>query len=138
MNFNNNITYRIDDTFKDDSICDKDDDNDGENLNITLLMSEFEEINNIQSLNSYYIENEDLMDFEEDYNNYNVKQLIVICKYYNLLCKNIKKKELITLIMTFEKDLNNIEIVYKRKQYWEYIDALKNDNFFNKYIIFNI
>ena len=71
--------------------------------------------------------------------NYNVKQLMQICDYYGLLreVKNnkLKKQEMIVLIVDFEEDIENVLVVYKRKQLWYFINELKNDKFMKKYIL---
>ena len=62
-----------------------------------------------------------------------------ICDYYGLLreVKNnkLKKQEMIVLIVDFEEDIENVLVVYKRKQLWYFINELKNDKFMKKYIL---
>ena len=71
--------------------------------------------------------------------NYNVKQLLIICEYYNLLkdvrTNKMKKQEIIEQIIFFENNPENIEIVNKRKELWCYIDELKNDKMMKRFII---
>lgn len=69
--------------------------------------------------------------------NYNVKQLLMICDYYGL--KQLKKANKIVIIhevIKFENDINNNEIVSKRKKIWFYMEELKKDKFLKKYILF--
>ena len=69
--------------------------------------------------------------------NYNVKQLLIICDYYGF--KNLKKKNklnIIDIIVNFEQETQNKELVNKRKQLWFYIEELKRDKFMKKYILF--
>lgn len=72
--------------------------------------------------------------------NYKIKDLHLICEYYNIL-KEVKqnkcnKEQIIDIIIAFESDINNYEIVYKRMNMWFYINELKNDKFMKKYILF--
>ena len=102
-----NITYFFSET---------DNDNDDEaNLNLTLLLSEFDELNNQSFIQDQYQELSELNNYELNFTN---KQLLIICEYYNLLTKELrkmKKKDLIIQIMMFENYINNIDIVIKRK-----------------------
>lgn len=70
--------------------------------------------------------------------NYTVKQLLMICDYYGLL-KGLKgrsknKNELIELLVEFENNLTNSDIIYQRKKLWFYLEELKKDAFMKKYI----
>ena len=72
--------------------------------------------------------------------NYKLKDLYLICEYYNLL-KEVKqnkynKDEIINLIVNFENNINNTEIVFKRMNMWFYINELKNDKFMKKFVLF--
>lgn len=71
--------------------------------------------------------------------NYNIKQLMLICDYYGLSkeVKNnrLKKQDIIALLLDFEENIENVLIVYKRKQLWYFISELKNDKFMKKYIL---
>ena len=113
------------------------DDEDQENLDLTLLLSEFNELNN-QLLNEYQDQDQELSELNNYELNFTNKQLLVICEYYNLLTKELrkmKKKDLIIQIMMFENDINNIDIVFKRKNLWDNINELKNDKILNRYIV---
>jgi hypothetical protein len=76
-------------------------------------------------------------------NNYNVnftiKQLLVICDYYGLskmLKANKNNKEyIVNVLVLFEKDCANQDIVFKRRNMWYFMAELKNDKFMKKYII---
>lgn len=122
-----NITYFFSET---------DNDNDDEaNLNLTLLLSEFDELNNQSFIQDQYQELSELNNYELNFTN---KQLLIICEYYNLLTKELrkmKKKDLIIQIMMFENDINNIDIVIKRKNMWNNINELKNDKIMSRYIV---
>jgi len=71
--------------------------------------------------------------------NYNVKQLLLICEYYDILkdvrANKAKKQDIIEQILLFEKNLENIEITMKRKELWYYINELKNDKMMKKFVI---
>jgi hypothetical protein len=73
--------------------------------------------------------------------NYNIKQLLIICEYYNLLkdirANKSKKQDIIEQIIFFENNPENIEIVNKRKQFWCYMDELKNDRIMKRFVIWS-
>lgn len=119
---------------------------------------EFKEINNTIdfSYNDTYKDNtselfdisHDLMKEDIDYKiksnmeiyaNYNRQQLIQICDFYNLTrtfgLRNKKKEALINIIILFEMDDDNQEIVNKRLTYWFFINELKKDPVMRQYII---
>ena len=71
--------------------------------------------------------------------NYTVKELHIICDYYNKLkyvkaCK-FKKQALIEYIILFENDVKNEEIVKERMYVWDLMDDIKNNPFMKKFII---
>ena len=85
-----------------------------------------------------YFDNDNLIAQHIDYyENYNIKMLKHIATYYNIFKRKLKKNELIDEIIKFENDPNNSIKVYNRKRYWHYINELKNDPYFSKYIMFN-
>ena len=69
---------------------------------------------------------------------YNVKSLSQIMDYYELSKKNMRKDEMIQLIILFEIDPNNAIIVNRRRRMWRHINELKRDKYFNKFILFNM
>ena len=75
-----------------------------------------------------------------DYNiNYIVKDLLLICDYYGI-AKQLKitkanKEQIIESIVIFENDINNSQIVFKRRKLWFYMNELKKDKFMKKYIL---
>jgi hypothetical protein len=76
---------------------------------------------------------------ENDYlNNYTVKSLGQIMDYYELNKKNLKKDEIIQMLVIFESDPQNEPLVEKRLRLWENIKELKKDKYFSKYIIFDV
>jgi hypothetical protein len=71
--------------------------------------------------------------------NYTVKQMLLICNYYNL-SKNhklnkLKKEDLANLLISFESDKDNSEIVNMRLTCWFFMNELKKDKFMKKYIV---
>ena len=76
---------------------------------------------------------------ENDYlNNYTVKSLGQIMDYYELNKKNLKKDEIIQMLVIFESEHQNEPFVEKRLRLWENIKELKKDKYFSKYIIFDV
>lgn len=110
------------------------------------LIEETEDINNILNDDTYFDDFTDESNFfNEDtitamqvdyFENYNLKMLHHIANYYSISKKKFKKEKLIQLIVEFENDINNTKIVHKRKKMWNYINKLKNDPYFSKFILF--
>lgn len=71
--------------------------------------------------------------------NYTVKELLLICEYYGFAkeLKNNKynKEQIIEFLVTFESDISNSDIVFKRQNMWFYINELKNDKFMKKFVL---
>jgi hypothetical protein len=71
--------------------------------------------------------------------NYTVKELLMICEYYGFAkdLKNNKfnKDQIIEYLVTFESDITNSDIVFRRQNMWFYINELKNDKFMKKYVL---
>lgn len=75
---------------------------------------------------------------EMSYNeNFNKEQLEKIASYYNISYRKLNKCDLITEIVIFERDMDNSEIVKRRRKYWKYLKELKDDKFFSKYILWD-
>lgn len=96
--------------------------------NFEKIKAETLEINSccesIESINSYC-----------NYEEYTLKELVVICEYYNIKINKIKKNNIIELIEDFENKSENRSIVKKRKTNWNYLNVLKNDKILKKYIL---
>lgn len=112
------------------------------NVDISNFLLEFEKMAQTkQKKNSNYVMNEAELYVEiSNYDmNYTSKQLALICEYYGLnkdvKLNKLKKHDLIEKIMIFENKANNIVEVYKRKQLWSYLEELKADKFFKKFVI---
>ena len=133
-NNNENITYE----FKDD--------NSNENLcEIEKLLSDFELINYVSTNtidNRICIEDDDMYTEMVNYDmNYTVKQLLLICDYYGLMkdvrTNKMKKQDVIEQILLFENNMENYEVVVRRKELWYYMNELKNDKMMKKFVIWN-
>jgi len=68
--------------------------------------------------------------------NFTVKQLSMICDYYEIRSRNKNKNELIEAIVSFENEPKNTHTVLKRKKLWFYLEELKKDSFTKKYLLF--
>lgn len=120
-NNSENITFFLDEDYGD------------EFLDLNALEKELNEIDMTS------IQNDDVFIEIKNYElNFNVKQLMLICEYYNLKdikVNKLKKQDIIEQIVLFETDPENIEIVTKRKELWYYIDELKNDKMMKRFVI---
>tara|TARA_B100001769_G_scaffold275316_1_gene277190 strand:+ start:34381 stop:34701 length:321 start_codon:yes stop_codon:yes gene_type:complete len=72
------------------------------------------------------------------YKNYSKNQLNYILQYYKISQGRMSKDEIIQTIILYESDENNINIVNHRKYLWNMYIQIKNDEFFNKYLVINI
>jgi hypothetical protein len=73
--------------------------------------------------------------------NFNVKQLMKICDYYGL-AKSLKtnkcnKEEIINILVDFENNPINSEIIERRKMMWYYVNQLREDKFMKKFVIWD-
>ena len=109
---NENITFFLEEEYKKENTT----------LDILTLQSEL---------------NDDI--FQELYNyelNYTIKQLSIICDFYKIKLNNkIKKQDIISYIIAFEKNIENIECVIRRKELWNYLNELKNDKTMKRFVI---
>ena len=99
------------------------------NFNIDEILSGIE--------NDVDLESESDLDFPKMINyteNYTVKELLLICEYYDLKVKKCTKDIIVQFIVDFESKSVNREIVCKRKNMWFYMNELKNDKCMKKYI----
>jgi len=110
---------------------------DDENINDCLDLNALE--SQLNELNMSNIQDDDIFIEMKNYElNFNVKQLMLICEYYNMKdirTNKLKKQDVIEQIILFETDPENIEIVTKRKELWYYIDELKNDKMMKRFVI---
>jgi hypothetical protein len=101
------------------------------NIALQQLLQEFDQVVYEDDETSIV---EQMKFYDENYTN---KQLLLICEYYgiNKQARTMKKQDIITLILLFERETENIEIVMKRKIFWSYIEELKGDKIMKRYII---
>ena len=119
------------------------DNNEGNNDDSTNNITLTDILNEINADECPYSQNiDDLFHEVVNYNiNYTVKQLLIICEYYNIL-KEVKmtkcnKEEIINTVVLFESNPSNYNIVCRRKQLWFYINEIKSDKFMKKFILWN-
>ncbi len=137
-NTKENITYEFnDETFSNENLCE-----------IEKLLSDFEQISSINEYvdsatnNRICIEDDDMYTEMVNYDmNFTVKQLLLICDYYGLMkdvrTNKMKKQDVIEQILLFENNMENYEMVIRRKELWYYINELKNDKMMKKFVIWN-
>tara|TARA_B100002019_G_C20916667_1_gene425505 strand:+ start:246 stop:620 length:375 start_codon:yes stop_codon:yes gene_type:complete len=74
--------------------------------------------------------------------NTTVPSLNKIMDYYKIPTrenrKELRKSEKVKRIVDFETCEDNQDIVKRRKLYWDYISELKQDEYFKKYIAFDL
>jgi hypothetical protein len=112
-----------------------------EEENNTEVKTNFE-INNFLNENENENDNEDNSNFHHvlDYHeNFTIKELLLICNYYGI-SKQLKinkcnKDIIVQVLVDFETNYENIDIVSKRKNLWFYMNELKNDKFMKKYLL---
>ena len=102
-----------------------------ESINLEDFMNEIE---NSELNDDFFITK--MINYRE---NFTVKDLLLICEYYGF-AKDIKnnkcnKEQIIEILVSFESDLNNSDIVFKRQNMWFYMSELKNDKFMKKYLL---
>ena len=120
--------------------------------NISILLNEEENNEEVKSnfeINNFLNENENENDNEDNNNNFHhvlhyhenftMKELLLICNYYGI-SKQLKinkcnKDLIVQVLVDFETNYENIDIVSKRKNLWFYMNELKNDKFMKKYLL---
>ena len=106
------------------------------NSNITIN-DLIEDINNIEDINDCF----NLNDFyaqEINYDtNFTKKELEKILDYYEISKRRKKKEQMIGEIILYEKNDENIYMVFQRKKLWGYIKELKEDTYLRQFIIFD-
>lgn len=88
---------------------------------------------NIYTNNDNNINIEEMIIF---YNNFNVKYLSQILQYYGIYKPKMIKNEMIQILVLFETQDENKDIILTRIRLWKNIEELKSDSFFGKYIMF--
>ena len=112
---------------------------DDEQIDDFLDLNELE--NQLNEINMSNIQDDDIFIEMKNYElNFNVKQLMLICEYYemkDIRANKLKKQDIIEQIILFETNPENIEVVTKRKELWYYIDELKNDKMMKRFVIWS-
>jgi hypothetical protein len=134
MENSENITYEFKDENLNENLCE-----------IEKLLSDFEQISYIDTMdnsNRICIEDDEMYTEMVNYDmNYTVKQLLLICDYYALMkdvrTNKMKKQDVIEQILLFENNIENYEVVTRRKELWYYISELKTDKMMKKFVIWN-
>jgi hypothetical protein len=125
----NNTKNNIDFTILED---DDSSDNNANNFDINDIMKELE---NREILNHDFLIPQ-MVNYNE---NYTVKDLMLVCEYYGIAkdikSQKYKKEMIINILVCFEANPDNSDIVFRRQNMWFYINELKNDKFMKKYIL---
>jgi len=70
--------------------------------------------------------------------NFTIKDLLLICDYYDIT-KELKKKYtkdvIVHFLVDFESNPENNMVVIQRKNMWFYMEQLKNDKFMKKFVL---
>lgn len=126
-NKNDNISFSIIDSTNNDDIKEKNNVED-----YTKILNE---------LNDEWLLNEDIQ-LPNLYNyhvNFTIKELLIICDYYGIVkeykLNKCNKTQIIDILINYESNITNSDIVSRRKNMWFYINELKNDKFMKKYVI---
>ncbi len=135
MNKNtNNIIF-----IKNEIDLDLDDSENNKSLDINID-NELEDILKDTKINNFSNEmwiNDNIYYTEE----YTIKELLKICKYYgidkNLKSIKCKKKDIISAIIFFENLPENFELVFQRNKMWNYMNEIKLDAKMKQYILWN-
>lgn len=86
----------------------------------------------------YILDNDSYIMQELDYQeNFTVKMLGYILDYYKINKRKMKKIDMIDAIIMFENNEENAQLVEQRKLLWFYVNELREDTFFQKYILFD-
>jgi hypothetical protein len=79
---------------------------------------------------------DDYIASEVDYQtNYLKKDLERIADYYEISKRKKRKDQLVEDIVIFEKNPANIEVVFRRKKLWSYVQEIKDDKYLSKFLI---
>uniref|UniRef100_A0A6C0KS77 Uncharacterized protein n=1 Tax=viral metagenome TaxID=1070528 RepID=A0A6C0KS77_9ZZZZ len=95
---------------------------------------------NLKSELRYFI-NKNFYNNDELYysHEYNIKDLLKICQYYeidkNIRSSKCKKQDIISTLVYFESLPENYEVVQERNLAWAYMEELYNNTKMKKYLI---
>jgi hypothetical protein len=118
------IYFSFDDNPNDDAVC----------CNSDIINELMDEVSNVQvdvDLSFPY-----MINYSE---NSTVKELLLICDYYGfakeLKANKCNKEQIIQILVEFEMNPLNSDVVYKRRTAWFYANELKNDKFMKKFVL---
>ena len=74
---------------------------------------------------------------EIEFNTYTVKTIHHFCDYYKIPRKKKRKNELIKVLIEFEMNPENDDVVSARRFLWDALLTLKGDSFFKKFILYD-
>jgi len=118
-----NLTFSIHET------CNKE--NDGAEVTYEDLVKEVNVMEMVAEVSM-----DDFVALEVDYEtNYIKKELDHIANYYEISRRKKRKRQLVRDIVIFEKNPANIELVYRRKKLWSYIEEIRSDKYLSKFLI---
>lgn len=81
---------------------------------------------------------DDITARELDYDTNNTKKaLIKIAEYYEIPIRKKTKADIISEIVIFENEIENVAIVERRRELWFYINEISEDKYLSKYLIFD-
>ena len=134
-----NVAFFIDENKEPDNnnILNCDENNIDEQIASILSEEEYNRfINNRNNDDTY-----DNTEFDVDqlmlfYNEHNVKSLTQLLQYYGIYKPKMIKNEMIQILVLFETQDENKDIILTRIRLWKNIEELKSDSFFGKYIMF--
>ena len=116
--------------------------NPNESVNIEELMAEIDERHDVVKDKKRVtgMPSDTSFALELEYStNYTVKSLGQIFEYYEISKRKLRKDEMVQMLIMFEEEPVNTEIVEKRKRMWSYVEELKEDKYFSKvYNFFNL
>ena len=118
------IYFSFDDNPNDDDVC----------CNGDIINELMDEVSNVQ------VDTDLLFPYMISYSeNSTVKELLLICDYYGfakeLKANKCNKGQIIQILVDFEINPLNSDIVYKRRTVWFYANELKNDKFMKKFVL---
>jgi hypothetical protein len=99
-------------------------------------------INSIDSDNLLYLKKKQFYGNDElFYKDFTLKNLMKICKYYSISkfinSSKCKKQHVIDIIIFFENQSENYEIVQQRHKMWAFMTEIMDDKNMKKYIIWD-
>lgn len=103
----------------------------------------FDDDNNIYKYNEpsefYELDEDILIKKTYEYSRYTIKELLLICEYYNIQkivqYNKLKKNDIIDQIIWFESQEENRDLVEKRLFLWKTMSELKKDKILRKFIV---